>query len=86
MTRSESGVPPEMRDIDLDRFDDVALAVLYMTLHHGNRVWKGLDFNALHRLHRRELIADPVGKTKSVVLTDDGISRADRLFTELFGK
>jgi hypothetical protein len=32
------------------------------------------------------MIYDPVGKTKSVVLTDEGLAASKRLFKELFGK
>ncbi|WP_371732129.1 DUF6429 family protein [Ruegeria sp. HKCCD4315] len=32
------------------------------------------------------MILDPVGKAKSVVLTDEGLRRSEKLFTELFGR
>ena len=28
-------------DLDTDKLDDAALAILSLTLHDGNRVWKG---------------------------------------------
>ena len=37
-------------------------------------------------LHKKGLISDPVGRAKSVVLTHEGLERAERLFEELFGK
>jgi len=46
------------------------------TLHDGVRAWKGHDWDALDRLHRKDMIYDPVGKTKSVVFTDAGLARA----------
>jgi hypothetical protein len=32
------------------------------------------------------MIHDPVGKTKSVVLTDAGLAESERLFRKLFAK
>jgi hypothetical protein len=32
------------------------------------------------------MICDPVGKAKSVVLTDEGLAESERLFRELFAK
>lgn len=30
-------------DLDTGKLDDAALAILSLTLHDGNRVWKGID-------------------------------------------
>jgi Mn-dependent DtxR family transcriptional regulator len=38
------------------------------------------------RLHARGLIEDPVKKAKSVVLTETGLTEAERLFKTLFVK
>ena len=73
-------------DIDTDKIDAAVLAVLYLTLHEGMRAWKGVDWDALARLHQKGLIDDPVGKQKSVVFTDDGLREAERCFRELFAK
>jgi hypothetical protein len=35
-------------------------------------------------LHEKGLISDPVGRAKSVVLTDEGLEKAERLFQDLF--
>lgn len=64
--------------------DDAVLALLYLTLHDHNRAWKGFDWDALNRLHERGLIGDPVNKTKSVILTDDGLRKSERLCKQLF--
>ncbi len=55
-----------------------------MTLHDERRAWKGFDWNALDRLHKKGLIDDPQNKAKAVVLTDEGRHRAEALFKELF--
>jgi hypothetical protein len=73
-------------DIDEDRIDRAVLALLYLGLHEKNRAWKGFDWDAMNRLHEKGLISDPVGKAKSVVFTEEGLSEARRLFDELFGR
>ena len=40
----------------------------------------------MDRLHAKGLISDPVGRAKSVVLTDEGLEEAKRLFEALFAK
>jgi Mn-dependent DtxR family transcriptional regulator len=37
----------------------------------------------MNRLHEKGLISDPVGRAKSVVLTDEGLEKAERLFRDL---
>src|SRR5215218_7231052 len=73
-------------EIDPDRIDDTVLALLWLGLHDGWRAWKGFDWDAMDRLHRKGMISDPVGKAKSVVFTEDGRREAERLFRELFAR
>jgi Domain of unknown function (DUF6429) len=61
-------------DIDTDKIDAAVLALLFLTLHDGVHAWKGHDWDALDRLYRKGMIDNPVGKAKSVVLTDEGLS------------
>jgi Domain of unknown function (DUF6429) len=70
--------------IDIDRIDDCVLALLLLGRHDGYRVWKSFDWDAMDRLHKKGMISEPVGRAKSVVLTSDGLERAERLFEELF--
>ena len=70
---------------DKDKVDEVALALLYLTLHDGCRAWKGLDWDVMDRLHEKGMIRDPKGKAKSVVLTEQGLKRCEELFKKLFG-
>ena len=72
--------------IDTDRIDDCVLALLLLGRHDGPRVWKSFDWDAMDRLHKKRLISDPVGHAKSVVLTDDGLEKAERMFRDLFAK
>ena len=71
-------------EIDRDKIDEAVLARLWLTLHDERRAWKGFDWDALERLHARGLIADPVNKAKSVILTDEGLRQSEELFRVLF--
>lgn len=84
-------MPIVLRDVegmefDKDKIDDAVLALLFLTLDRDGRAWKGFDWDSMNRLHAKGYIGNPVGKAKSVVLTDEGIARSERLFRELFGK
>ena len=71
--------------IHTDRIDDCVLALLLLGRHDGPRVWKSFDWDAMDRLHKKGLISDPVGRAKSVVLTNEGLEKAERLSRDLFG-
>jgi len=73
-------------DLDTDKIDDAVLALLLLGLHDGCRAWKGFDWDAMERLHEKGYIGNPRGKAKSVVFTEEGQERAERLLEELFGK
>ena len=73
-------------ELDEDKVDEAVLALLRLTLHDECRAWKGFDWDALDRLHRKSLVADPVGKAKSVVLTDEGLERSAALLEALIEK
>ena len=75
-----------MVEIDTDRIDEAVLALLYLTPHDRFRAWKGSDWDVMDRLHRTRLIYDPVGKAKSVVLTDEGLAKSERRFKKLFAR
>lgn len=71
-------------EINEDSVDDAALALLWLTRHDRRRAWKGHDWDLLGRLHEKGTILDPVGKSGSVVLTNDGLRRSEELFKALF--
>lgn len=73
-------------EIDKDKIDNAVLALLQLGLHNGDRVWKSFDWEAMNRLHEKGYITDPVGKTKSVIFTEQGLQESDRLFNLMFGK
>jgi hypothetical protein len=72
-------------EYDKEKVDKAVLALLFLTLH-GARAWKGHDWAAFDRLHDKGMIGDPKSKAKSVVLTDEGLVKAEAYFRELFGK
>ena len=76
----------KLMDIDADKIDEAALALLYLTLHDGSRAWKGLYWDVMNRLHEKGFISNPVGKAKSVLLTEKGLQESERLFRKLFAK
>ena len=70
--------------IDENKIDEAILALLYLTLHEDRRAWKSYDWGAMARLYEKGLIDNPVGKAKSVVLTEEGLKQSERLFRQLF--
>ncbi len=66
------------------KIDEAILAVLYLTLHDGNRVWKTLEFDAMDRLFTQGFISNPAVRAKSVTLTEEGIAKAKAAAGKLF--
>ena len=73
-------------NLNTDRIDDTVLALLLLGLHEQNRVWKNFDWDAMNRLHTKGLISDPMSKAKSVVLTEEGLEKAEALMQRLFAQ
>jgi Domain of unknown function (DUF6429) len=76
-------------EYDEDKIDDFTLALLYLVTHEreegcGARVWKGFDWETLNRLHDKGYISNPVGKAKSVAMTEEGFLKAKALFEQHF--
>jgi len=72
--------------IDDDKIDEAVLALLHLTIHDGGRAWKSHDWDVMNRLHNKGFIENPVGKAKSVALTEEGLKESERLFRKLFIK
>lgn len=75
-------------EYDRDKIDDMALALLYLTTFTDQgftRAWKGIAWEVMNRLHDKGYIWDPVGKAKSVGLTEEGAQRSAELFKQYFG-
>jgi hypothetical protein len=68
---------------------ETALAILSLTARdeeYGARAWKGMDWDLLKVLHQKGWIGDPVGKQKSVHLTEQGSTLAASYLEKHFGK
>jgi hypothetical protein len=79
-------LPP---NVNQDALSEAALAILGLTAfrdHQVVRAWKGMDWDLLDVLYRKGWIADPKGKAKSVVFTDEGARLAQDLLRRHFGK
>jgi Domain of unknown function (DUF6429) len=74
-----------MQDYNRDTVDQVALALLWLTLHDGDRAWKGFDWEVLDRLCAKGWIDNPQNTAKSVRLTKEGLTRSAAWFEEYFG-
>jgi hypothetical protein len=76
-------------EYDKDKVDEYTLALLYLVIHerqkgYGARAWKGFDWDTMNRLHEKGMISNPVGKAKSVVMTEEGFKKAEDLFRKHF--
>ena len=75
------------RAIDKDRTDNAVLALLVLGIHDGfGRTWNAFDSSAIDRLHVKGLISDPRSEAKSMLLTEEGFTRAQALFEAMFTK
>ncbi|MGY0612913.1 MULTISPECIES: DUF6429 family protein [unclassified Luteimonas] len=70
---------------DQSRIDEAILALLAAHLFDTNSSWKGYDFSVMDRLHEAGYLFNPVGKQKSVQLTEEGMERGLELAKKLFG-
>lgn len=72
-----------------EKIDEIVLAVLYLsaykiTKESGWRAWKGIEWEALNRLHEKGLISNPKTKAKSIYFSDKGFELANELAEKLF--
>ena len=73
---------------DTAKVDEATLALLWLVrwdcAEDYGRAWKSFDWETMNRLHEQGMISDPVGKSKSVVLTVEGFKKSRELFHSLF--
>ncbi len=75
-------------EYDMEKVDETALALLYLTTfqdQYGVRAWKGMAWEVLDRLFEKGYIDNPKGKAKSVGLTEAGEKLSEELFSKYFG-
>ena len=73
-------------ELDERKVDEAVLALLYLTLHDGNRAWKTIDFATLDRLQEQGFLSGTVTRAKSVVFTEKGLRAAEQLAAKQFAK
>ena len=65
-----------------EKVDEMVLGLLYLTMWTDKictRAWKNIDFEVIDRLHEKGYIADPKGKAKSVVVSEEGLKKAKQI-------
>jgi hypothetical protein len=70
-------------DYNQAKVDELTLALMFLTSFSDagvTRSWKGYDWEVMNRLHAAGYISDPVGKAKSVRLSEEGEKRSRELF------
>ena len=70
-----------------DKVDEMVLAIMYLTTFKDEfdmRVWKGLDWDVLDRLHEKGYISNPKSKAKSVGISAEAAKRSEELFKKHF--
>jgi hypothetical protein len=74
---------------DNEKIAEAALAILSlsrMSDQYGVTAWKGIDWDVMNLLFEKGWISDPVGKQKSVGVSEEGINLADQFLEKYFGK
>jgi hypothetical protein len=76
---------------DEDKVDEYTLALLYLVSYERNegmgaRAWKGFNWETLNRLYEKGYISNPIGRAKSVGMTEEGFLRSKELFEKHFIK
>ena len=77
------------QNLNQDKLSEAALAILALTAfrdHQTVRAWKGMDWDLLDVLYQKGWIANPKGKSKSVVFTDEGARLSQDLLAQHFGQ
>lgn len=76
-------------DIDTEKLAEVAQAILCLTVFQdgpGTRAWKGMDWDLMDMLFERGWIHDPKGKAKSVLVSQEGLEKAEQFLQRHFAK
>lgn len=78
---------PIPEEIDKEKLAEAALAILCLSAFQdgpGIRAWKGMDWEVMNLLFERGWIHDPKSKAKSVVVTEEGLQRAEQFLQHHF--
>ncbi len=72
-------------EYDEKLIEDAVLALLATFSFDNGNAWKGFDFQIMNRLHDQGFISNPVGKAKSIWLTEEGLERGQAIADRMFG-
>lgn len=70
--------------LDDRKIDEAVLALLAVFSFDEGRAWKGFSWEVMERLHAQGLISNPRGKTKSVVLSEEGLRQGQAIAARMF--
>lgn len=73
---------------DQEKLAEIGLAMLCLTAGQDRsctRAWKSMDWDVMALMHERGWIGNPVGKAKSVVISEEGIKKAEEFQKKYFG-
>lgn len=73
-------------EYDQDKVDEVTLALMYLVTGGDERAWKSFDWDTMNRLHEKGYISNPIGKSKSVIVSPEGLKLSEELFQKFFAK
>jgi hypothetical protein len=76
-------------NLDEEKIAEAALAILSlsrMVEPYGVTAWKGIDWDVMNLLHDKGWISNPVGKQKSVGVSEEAIDLADQFLEKYFAK
>ena len=74
-------------EYDKDKVDEMALAILYLSMfkeRYVTRAWKTFDWDIMDRLHEKNYISDPKTTAKSVQVYEEAFQLAEELFRKHF--
>lgn len=74
-------------EFNKDKVDEMVLALLYLTTFSDSvccRAWKSFDWDTMNRLYEKGFIGNPVGKAKSVTITEEGLRLSQEFFQKYF--
>ncbi len=78
---------PIPENTDEEKLAEIALAILCLSAETdklGTRAWKGIDWDVMDLLYKRGWIGNPVGKAKSVIVTEEGLEKAQEFQKKYF--
>lgn len=74
-------------EYDKDKVDELALALLHLSIFEGElglKAWKNLDLGVLTRLYEKGFISNPITGAKSVAISKEAAEQSERLFRKYF--